>query len=192
MNRGQSAVLCALVTAACLAPAPADTAPDVGHFSGAVSTSSGPRLAAVVYKWVDEQGTVHYGDCPPDESTAEQVPVAPPPPLEAVGEAEERARLIGALTESEARAPEPPGGSSAEKFKDNLVRRLSDPELRRSAKAQDATGLYQFGQGICDGLRQGLSKRQILENSYYHFWGVEMSRAMWDAALTVICPESAP
>jgi hypothetical protein len=40
----------------------------------------------VVYKWVDEDGVVHFGDAPPDESTAAEalvIPKAPPAPAPA-------------------------------------------------------------------------------------------------------------
>jgi hypothetical protein len=106
MKARQFAGLCAWATAVCLAPTPAETEPDLGPVGGVVLSSAAPRLAAAVYKWIDEQGIVHYGDCPPEECTAEQLPVAPPPSPEAVREAEERARLIRALTQPEAKASE--------------------------------------------------------------------------------------
>lgn len=47
---------------------------------------AGSLSAAEVYKWVDENGVVHYTDTPPERQQAEQVEIAPPaatPPPEA-------------------------------------------------------------------------------------------------------------
>lgn len=40
-----------------------------------------PALGQSVYKWTDEHGVVHYGDRPPIDESAEQVNIAPAPPL---------------------------------------------------------------------------------------------------------------
>lgn len=49
---------------------------------------------AEVYRWVDDQGQVHYGDRPPKQAgraaTGSRVPIAPPPPVDA--SAAERAK----------------------------------------------------------------------------------------------------
>lgn len=107
MSGMQFARVCTLSTAIYWALAPAESGLGLNPFVGVVGAHL--QLAAVVYKWVDEQGIVHYGDCPPEECTAEQVPVAPPPSPEAVREAEERARLMRALTEPEAEGSEAEG-----------------------------------------------------------------------------------
>jgi hypothetical protein len=39
---------------------------------------AGPLCAAEVYKWVDENGVVHYTDTPPERQQAEQVEISPP------------------------------------------------------------------------------------------------------------------
>lgn len=48
---------------------------------------AGPLGAAEVYKWVDENGVVHYTDTPPERRQAEPVEISPPaataPPPEA-------------------------------------------------------------------------------------------------------------
>jgi len=38
-----------------------------------------PAFAQTVYKWTDANGTVHYGDRPPDEAQAQSVDIAPLP-----------------------------------------------------------------------------------------------------------------
>jgi hypothetical protein len=71
-------------------------------------------VGAGIYKWVDEKGNVHYGDCPPPECAAREVPVAPAPPADAVRETRER---IGRPRGPEGRASEdsdasmPPSGT---------------------------------------------------------------------------------
>jgi ankyrin repeat protein len=82
--------------------------------------------------------------------------------------------------------------SPAETFKKNLISHLSDAKLRREVGYQEAEGYFQFGEGICQALREGLSKKEILEDNYYQFWGVELSDALWESALGRICPELAP
>ena len=47
-----------------------------------ISTPAG----AEIYKWVDEKGNVHYGDCPPPECASSEVSVTPTPSAEAVAE----------------------------------------------------------------------------------------------------------
>ena len=45
----------------------------------------GAFAETVVYKWVDEDGVVHFGDAPPDESTSTEtlvIPKAPPAPVQ--------------------------------------------------------------------------------------------------------------
>jgi hypothetical protein len=46
---------------------------------------SGAFAQTTVYKWVDEDGVVHFGDAPPDESTSTDtlvIPKAPPAPVQ--------------------------------------------------------------------------------------------------------------
>lgn len=40
-------------------------------------------LAATIYRWVDENGTVHFGERPPEGVDAELVTTASPPPMNA-------------------------------------------------------------------------------------------------------------
>ena len=50
---------------------------------------------ADVYKWVDKEGIVHYGDCPPADCKPEKIETAPPPSEEDVQRSSEIAdRLI--------------------------------------------------------------------------------------------------
>lgn len=50
--------------------------------------------SAEVYKWVDEGGNVHYGDCPPSDCKYEEIHVAPTPSDETVKATQERMRQI--------------------------------------------------------------------------------------------------
>ena len=50
---------------------------------------------AEMYKWVDEEGNVHYGDCPPADCKPEQIESAPGPSEEEIKRSQERSeRLI--------------------------------------------------------------------------------------------------
>lgn len=50
---------------------------------------------AQIYKWVDEDGNVHYGDCPPPECKSKQIETAPGPSEEDIQRSRERTeRLI--------------------------------------------------------------------------------------------------
>lgn len=44
-----------------------------------VSLSFAGALFAEMYKWVDEEGNVHYGDCPPADCNPEKVEATPGP-----------------------------------------------------------------------------------------------------------------
>lgn len=45
---------------------------------------------AEIYKWVDDKGNVHYGDCPPASCESEEVQIAPTPSDQAIKEAQDR------------------------------------------------------------------------------------------------------
>lgn len=69
--------------------------------------------SAQVYKWVDENGKVHYGDAPPDrnDSKKKSVKINTPPPSPAdrdaaVKRAEQERRTLNHMTESRKRADE--------------------------------------------------------------------------------------
>ncbi len=62
-------------------------------FAIALALISAPA-GAEIYKWVDEKGNVHYGDCPPPECASSEVSVTPAPSAEAVREADERLRRL--------------------------------------------------------------------------------------------------
>ncbi|OOG21457.1 DUF4124 domain-containing protein [Thioalkalivibrio denitrificans] len=58
---------------------------------------------AQIYRWVDEHGNVHFGDCPPPECPAVEVPVRPGPSKEELERAQER---LERLREEQRRAEE--------------------------------------------------------------------------------------
>ena len=49
---------------------------------------------AELYKWVDEEGNVHYGDCPPADCKAEQIETAPGPSEEEIKQSRERSEWL--------------------------------------------------------------------------------------------------
>ena len=49
---------------------------------------------AELYKWVDEEGHVHYGDCPPADCKAEQIETAPGPSEEEIKRSRERSEWL--------------------------------------------------------------------------------------------------
>jgi hypothetical protein len=63
-------------------------------------------VAGAVYKWVDDQGNVHYSDKPPPGREAQVVPLAPGPTPEQQAQAEQRLRAIHEEAQREATARE--------------------------------------------------------------------------------------
>jgi hypothetical protein len=59
-------------------------------------------VAGAVYKWVDDQGKVHYSDKPPPGREAQVVPLAPGPTTEQQAQAEQRLRAIRESAQREA------------------------------------------------------------------------------------------
>lgn len=49
---------------------------------------------AEVYKWVDENGNVHYGDCPPENCKPEEVEIAPGPSEEEIRVSKQRTQKL--------------------------------------------------------------------------------------------------
>lgn len=49
---------------------------------------------AEIYRWVDEDGRVHFGDCPPQECPAESIAVPTEPPPERIRETRERTERL--------------------------------------------------------------------------------------------------
>ncbi len=58
-----------------------------------------PPGSAAVYKWVDDKGVVHYGDCPPAECGSQEVQVAPGQSDKAFEEAQERLQRLKEYTD---------------------------------------------------------------------------------------------
>jgi hypothetical protein len=54
---------------------------------------------AEIYKWVDEEGNVHFGDCPPSSCASEEVRIAPTPPNQTKEETQERFKRLKAYQE---------------------------------------------------------------------------------------------
>jgi hypothetical protein len=49
-----------------------------------------PTAVADIYKWVDSDGNVHYGDCPPADCEPEKMQLAPAPSQQEIEEAQRR------------------------------------------------------------------------------------------------------
>lgn len=56
--------------------------------------SCAPPVNAEVYRWLDDEGHVHFGDCPPAAREASPVEIAPGPTPEQVEEAKARTRQL--------------------------------------------------------------------------------------------------
>jgi len=59
-----------------------------------VGVAIASAVGAQVYKWVDKNGMVHYGDCPPTECESQEVQLAPEPSREAIRETQDRMQHI--------------------------------------------------------------------------------------------------
>lgn len=57
--------------------------------------------SAQLYKWIDAEGNVHYGDCPPADCRPQQIEVPPSPSAEDVQRSKERTDRL--IREQEAR-----------------------------------------------------------------------------------------
>lgn len=51
-------------------------------------------VGAEIYRWVDDEGNVHYGDCPPADCEPEMIKPAPMPTEQEVEEAQERLKRL--------------------------------------------------------------------------------------------------
>ena len=54
---------------------------------------TGPATAAV-YKWIDESGNVHYGDCPTSKCNGKKIDIEPGPTEEQAKETRERVKKL--------------------------------------------------------------------------------------------------
>ena len=99
-----------------------------------------PVFAGEIYRWVDDQGRVHFGDTPPDN--AERVELAPAPAGDPqLQERRERGeRLLDIMEEDRRRREdEQHAGQQA----DAERRSKCETARRRSAQAADANYIYQ-------------------------------------------------
>ena len=103
--------------------------------------------AGGVYKWVDEDGVVHYGERPPEKQKAEQVKVQPP------ATAGERASARGA---EEAEAAETEGRS------EELERLLREEQCEKWTQALEE---YRAADFLTKPTDDGGSRRLSVEES---------------------------
>ncbi len=113
-------------------------------------------LAAGVYRWVDEQGKVHYGDRPPSEanSTSVEVEAAPIPSPENERRRAKTQRLLDAMESERARAQ-----AKAAQAKAEQARQASNCEAARKNVAfyERANSVFRRGP---DGERLYLSDEE--------------------------------
>jgi uncharacterized membrane protein len=108
----------------------------------------GPAAGAGVYKWVDEQGRVHFGDRPQSEAAMEmQIKIDPrssPPAATEAERARNRKRLLEMYQEDREAKKE-----AAKKQKEERAQRAAECKRTRSKLAQysNAAGLYEDGEG---------------------------------------------
>ena len=62
-------------------------------FFSLVLLSIGSPIAEI-YKWVDKEGKVHYGDCPPADCKPEEVKIAPGPSEEDIQKSRQRTQKL--------------------------------------------------------------------------------------------------
>lgn len=121
-------------------------------FSLLITSLSG----AEVYKWVDDKGKVHYGDCPPPDCASKEVPVVPAPTAEAVEAAKERLRR---LQESEKRSRKIP----EEAAPSTETTRATTPAGKGLREIECFTPLAKaWGGGIADS-REGPTRKPLTD-----------------------------
>jgi hypothetical protein len=123
-------------------------------FFAALIAWSGLVSAGVVYKWVDGDGKVHYGDRPPDGVHAEVV--------EMVGTRDKNGPTPPAAPASDAKSAGPAQANAPKKISDeeaaaNQVKLCADAQDRYK-KLLDGRHLYKVGD---DGQRQYMTSEQI-------------------------------
>jgi type IV secretory pathway VirB10-like protein len=141
------------------------TGPDAPHsrralFAAAACIAavmiSRPGLAAGVYRWVDEQGGVHYGDRPPSEKESTHIDIEPAP-TPAPEDSERRAksqRLLEALESERNRDKQKAAQAKEEKARRD---RNCQRARRQAALYQRANAMFRRGP---DGERIYLSDEE--------------------------------
>lgn len=76
--------------------------------------TAGMAFANDIYKWTDEQGTVHYGDRPTGDASEERLAISSKPTNPSNIQAQVQARQEAAAAAKESTASEPAGPSEEE------------------------------------------------------------------------------
>ena len=104
-----------------------------------LGVGAGAASAAGVYKWVDEQGKVHYGDKPQgkDAETGDLAPPPPsaPPPTTTEDRAEKQRRLLDAYADEREQKQKEAEKKKAEKAEADRKCALAKDRLRRFQRA---------------------------------------------------------
>ena len=95
-----------------------------------------------IYKWVDEQGQVHFGERPPEDAQASEVTVKPPPPSAPVVQQDRKEntqRLLRAFEEERMDKEEKAAKEAQESAQRKRACTVARDRLRRY---QEARGFY--------------------------------------------------
>ena len=103
-------------------------------------------VQAQLYKWVDEQGHVHYGDCPPPECEPIEIPPPPAPAAEEVERAQERLKRM--LEEQRERAEIRRQAEEAERLKREAEERIAAYRRSRCQLAQQNLHTLRLGRPV--------------------------------------------
>jgi hypothetical protein len=160
--------------------------------------SSAGNISAEMYKWIDENGVTHFSDSKPIGVNSESVDLPTAPPDHDAKESQQKQKTLLESSDIFSEYGDKPRLASDEKqetWKAEFLRNLPQDGSEESIKMRKyfaevpTKQLFPFGYGVCDSLNKGMSKTDILEGSYYQFWGVPASDAIYKAAMDVICPE---
>jgi hypothetical protein len=91
------------------------------------------QALAEVYKWVDADGTTHFGDCPPPDCVFEEIEIPAGPSEEEIEAAEERLR--NALEARRARDAEAGARKEAESLEERQLEAVRAERLQKCAEA---------------------------------------------------------
>lgn len=108
------------------------------------------QALAAMYKWVDQEGNVHYSQQPPPGASRERVAPPPPPPTGAEAESERLQQQLDALDERKAREQEAANErtertlSAAERSArcEQARNTLATLQSRGRVRVRDAQGVY--------------------------------------------------
>ena len=115
-----------------------------------------PTANAGIYKWVDDDGNVHYGDSPPTGGSSQEIQVAPGPSDEAIQEAHDRLRRLQEYEKEMA-------GSRDEEQPADEGTPIERPEVEFPADVACFTRLQEAWGGRIEDTRAQVSRRPLTD-----------------------------